>query len=139
MFVYGVNLQSDGVNYATQRMATQTRLHHTVEALNATQGARASATLKANKQKLEEELHTSEGPFMRALNTALRKLVVKREAKYGGALTGNNAKLVIDNHKLLLESLCRNDIFDRDGQLVKRMWSEKWLLDQMRTWNQVCC
>ena len=137
--LYSSRSQSDGVNYATQRMATQTRLYHIAEALKATRVSRSALkTLNAKKQQLENELQESEGPFMRALNSALQKLHVKREAKYGGALTGNNAKLVIDNRKVLLESLCRSDIFDRNGQPVARMWSSKWLNNQMATWNQVC-
>jgi len=137
--LYSSRSQKDGVSYATQRMATQTRLYHIAEALKATRVSSVlKKTLNTKKQQLEKELDKSDGPFMRAFKSALQKLHVKREARYGGALTGNNAKLVIDNHKVLLESLCRSDIFDRNGQPVPRMWSSRWLSDQMATWNQVC-
>ena len=120
-------------------MATQTRLYNIAEALKAPRvSSSVLKTLNTKKQQLENELDESAGPFMRALNSAVQKLHVKREPKYGGALTGNNAKLVIDNHKVLLESLCRSDIFDRNGQPVPRMWSTRWLSDQIATWNQVC-
>ena len=136
--LYSSRSQKDGVSYATQRMATQTRLYHIAEAQKASRVPRSFfSTLNTKKQQLEKELDESDGPFMRALTSALQKLHVKRESRYGGALTGNNAKLVIDNHKVLLESLCRSDIFDRNGQPVPRMWSSRWLSDQMATWNQV--
>ena len=79
------------------------------------------------------ELQKLPGPFKRSLQAAMRSIHLRTQTHIGGKLDGNNSFKLIKERRVLLEALCRHDLFDADGNhgSPRAEWTTKWFEEQI--------
>jgi hypothetical protein len=131
-------LRQGGIPYAKQRIALLCRIAN-LKAKAATETPANATQLSVKVEKLEKELQELPGPFRRSLQAAMRSIHLRTQTHIGGKLDGNNSLKLIKERRVLLEALCRHDLFDVHGNhgSPRAEFTTRWFDEQMLCWNKV--
>ena len=129
-----------GIPYSKQRIALLCRIAN-LKAKAVTETPANATQLSVKVEKLEKQLQQLPGPFKRSLQAAMRSIHLCTQTHIGGKLDGNNSLKLIKERRVLLQALCRHDLFDADGNhgSPRAEFTTKWIEEQMVCWNKVKC